>query len=87
MGKYVGLHIILWSSAILYYTITVRKIFEKDFESMYPFFALTVLFNLLIEVAIVLLGITEPGIIPKILQFHDQKKNVHIPRIKKTEQS
>jgi hypothetical protein len=40
---------------------------------MYVLFAITVVFNIIVEVMMLILGFTDPGIIPKILPGYESR--------------
>lgn len=70
--KYAGTHVLLWAAALLYYATTA-------FIAPIGLVILTVLFNIAVEVFLLILGFTDPGMIPKILSSYENKSFRRIP--------
>ena len=64
--KYVGTHLFYWLIMATYYVFTASIIFTQNHTDMYPLFAVTVFLNILVQILLIILGRTNPGIIPKI---------------------
>lgn len=70
--KYAGTHLLLWLGALLYYIVTA-------FRAPVALVVLSVLLNIAIQLALLALGFTDPGMIPKILSGYENKKLKRIP--------
>lgn len=70
--KYAGTHILLWLGALLYYIVTA-------FRAPVALVVISVLLNIAIQLALLALGFTDPGMIPKILSGYENKKLKRIP--------
>lgn len=58
--KYIGTHVLMWFGMLLYYAVTAWK-------APIALVMLTVLLNIIVQIILVVLGFTDPGMIPKIL--------------------
>lgn len=79
LRNYIIMHFLFWVPAILYYLTTLRTIVKYNYTSMYALFVVTIIFHIIIQLLLVLLGYTDPGIIPKILPYYETKEWTHIP--------
>lgn len=70
--KYVATHVLIWVAALLFYIVTA-------FKTSIVLISLVVLFNILVEVFLLMLGFTDPGMIPKILSSYENKKFRRVP--------
>jgi len=61
--KYAGAHILLWAAALLFYIVTA-------FKSPIGLVIITVLLSIVVEIFLLILGFTDPGMIPKILSSY-----------------
>jgi hypothetical protein len=61
--KYGGTHLLLWVAALLFYIVTA-------FKSPIGLVVITVILNIAVEVFLLILGFTDPGMIPKILSSY-----------------
>jgi hypothetical protein len=61
-----GTHLFYWLIMATYYVFTTSIIFKHNHTDMYPLFAVTVFLNILVQILLIVLGRTNPGIIPKI---------------------
>lgn len=59
--RYLLTHLIIWIGMALYYSVTAR------FSSL-PMLVVTAVINLMIEVVLLVIGVTDPGMVPKVLQ-------------------
>ena len=62
----------IWLPMLLYYIVTA-------FKAPVGLVVLTVLLNITVEVFILFLGFTDPGMIPKILSGYENKKLRKLP--------
>lgn len=70
--KYFGTHALIWAAMVLFYIVTA-------FKSPVALVVCTVLLNILVQVVLIVLGFTDPGMIPKILSGYESKKLKKIP--------
>lgn len=61
-----------WLGAILYYTVTA-------FKAPVGLVVICVLLHVLVQVMLIILGFTDPGMIPKVLSGYENKKLRKIP--------
>ena len=64
---------------ILYLTTTTVVIFEHDFIVVYPLFGITIVLGMVVQYMLTTLGITDPGIIPKILPGYESRNTTNLP--------
>lgn len=57
---------------VLYYSVTAQS-------SPLPLLVITVALNLMIEVVLLMIGMTDPGMIPKVLQRYERDELKGIP--------
>lgn len=57
---------------VLYYTVTAQS-------SPLPMLVITAVLNLMIEVVLLVIGLTDPGMIPKVLQRYEREDMKGIP--------
>lgn len=65
--QYIGTHAVYWASLVLYYIFTVPGLFAHNLVAMYPLAILTVILHVAVQSLLVLLGRTNPGILPGIM--------------------
>lgn len=70
--KYAGTHVLIWVGMLLFYIVTA-------FKAPVGLVVLTVLLNIAVQVFLLFLGFTDPGMIPKILSGYENKKTRKIP--------
>ena len=70
--KYAGTHLLFWVGMILYYAVTA-------FKAPPGLVAITVILNIVVQITLIILGFTDPGMIPKILSGYENKKLRKIP--------
>jgi hypothetical protein len=70
--KYIGTHVLFWAGAILYYTVTA-------FKTPPGLLVISIILNLTIQFFLLVLGFTDPGIIPKVLSGYENKQLRKIP--------
>jgi|JI9StandDraft_1071089.scaffolds.fasta_scaffold375652_2 hypothetical protein len=58
--KYAGTHVLIWVGMLLFYIVTA-------FRAPPGLLVLTIILNILVQVFLLILGFTDPGMIPKIL--------------------
>ena len=61
-----------WLGAILYYVVTA-------FRAPVAMVVLCVILNVVVQAMLIILGFTDPGMIPKILSGYENKKHRKIP--------
>jgi hypothetical protein len=72
--KYIGTHILLWCGALLYYICTAPR------NSIPPgLIVISVILNVLIQIVLLKIGYTDPGMISKIMSSYENKKLIRIP--------
>ena len=76
--KYFGTHALFWLGAIIYYAVTA-------FKAPIALVVITVLLNILVQVMLLFLGFTDPGMVPKILSGYENKQMRKIPLDEKYE--
>ena len=64
--KYIGTHILFWVGLILYYVVTAWK-------APIALVVITVVLNLIVELMLIILAFTDPGMIPKVLVAYEKK--------------
>jgi hypothetical protein len=52
---------------VLYFCITVPSIASKNYTNMYFFLALSIITAFIVQIMMICLGFTDPGMVPKIL--------------------
>ena len=70
--KYAGTHILLWTGMMLYYIVTAQ--FAPS-----ALIAITVVLNIAVQLVLLVLGFTDPGMIPKVLPAYEHKDLRTIP--------
>lgn len=56
----------MWAVLIVYYAVTAPK-------TPIALLVITVLLNVIVEILLLVLGLMDPGIIPKILQYYERE--------------
>ena len=62
----------LWAATILFYIVTA-------FKAPIGLTIITVILNITVEIFLLLLGFTDPGMIPKILSSYEHKRLRRLP--------
>jgi hypothetical protein len=70
--KFAGTHVLLWVGMLLYYIVTAYK-------APAGLIVITVLLNIFVQITLIILGFTNPGMIPKILSGYEDKSLRKIP--------
>ena len=70
--RYLLTHLIIWVAMVLYYSVTAQS-------SPLPMLVVTAALNLMIEVLLLAIGMTDPGMIPKVLQRYEREELKGIP--------
>lgn len=65
--QYIATHVVYWAALALYYVFTVPALFAHNIVGMYPLAAVTVALHVVVQLLLVLLGRTNPGILPRIM--------------------
>ena len=77
--NYVITHLLFWLANTLYATITVPSIFSNSYQTLYPLFYLSLALIVFIQILMVCLGVTDPGMVPKILANYQAKELIDLP--------
>ena len=77
--NYVITHILTWISLVLYFTTTAVAVFEHEFTGLYGLFGLTIVLGVVVQYMLTTLGITDPGMIPKILPGYESRSTANVP--------
>lgn len=73
------MHILFWVGLILYFAFTLPSVFNKNYTSMYFFFVLSIFLAIVVQIMMLCLGFTDPGMIPKILPSYEDKDLTQVP--------
>ena len=65
--KFITTIVLIWTGAIIYAAATIPTLTREKISSMYPLIGLTFVALVASQIALIILGRTDPGMIPKVL--------------------